>query len=89
MTVADTANRHAGNEIEVFVSICVNDDAAAGAVYGYFRIERDRLQAGTHRLRLAIENRFRFGTGHDAQLTGRPRRSCDFGGGDIVQESAR
>ena len=34
MTMPDAANRHAGNEIQIFVSIRVDNGAAAGPVYG-------------------------------------------------------
>src|SRR6266852_1288810 len=69
MTVADTANRDTGNEVQILIPIDVDNDTTSGAVHHDLRIERDRLEARRHCLRLAIEDRFGLGARHDATLS--------------------
>src|SRR5262249_12955526 len=68
MTVSDAADRDTGNEVQVFIPIHVDDDAAFGAIHHDLRVEGNRLQAWRHRFGLAIEDRFRFRPRHDALL---------------------
>ena len=66
MRVAEAADRNAGDEVEIFVAVDVGDRAALGMIDDDLREERDRLQAGRHRLRLALEDRLRLRAGHGA-----------------------
>src|SRR5262249_35734451 len=69
MTVADAADRDAGDEVQIFVPVDVDDGAAFRVVHHDLRVEGDRLQARRHRFGLALENRLGFGAGHDTALT--------------------
>ena len=79
MRVAEAADRDAGDEVEIFVAVDVGDRAALRMVDDDLREERDRLQAGRHRLRLAVEDRLRLRTGHGAARK-LARRRGGFGG---------
>ena len=62
VAVTDAAHRNACNKIEIFVPVDVINRATLCAINRDLRIKGDRLQARSHRLGLAIENRFRSGT---------------------------
>ena len=69
MAMAETADRDAGDEVEIFVAVDVGDGAAAGAVDHDLRIERDRLQPRRHSLGLALEDRLGSGARHGAAFS--------------------
>ncbi len=69
MGVADAADRDAGDEIQVFVAVDIDDGAALGVVHHDLRVERDRLQPRRHRCGLAIEDRLGLGAGHGTALS--------------------
>ena len=85
MRVAEAADSDAGDEVEIFVAVDVGDRAALRVVDDDLREERDRLQAGRHRLRLAVEDRLRLRTGHGAARKLAPRRVGRFCGRKVVQ----
>src|SRR2546430_9651499 len=87
MAVADAANRDTGNEIEIFISVYVDNGAATGTVDDDLRIERDRLQTRCHCLGFFLEHRFGLRARHDAALTRVLRHRSDGMRRDIVQAS--
>ena len=70
MAVAEAADRHAGDEVEILAAVHVGDDAALGVVDGDLGIERDRLQSRRHDLGLAVEDRLRFRSRRGVDLAG-------------------
>ena len=78
MRMAEAADRDAGDEVEILVAVDVGDRAALRMVDDDLREERDRLQAGRHRLRLVLEDRLRLRAGHGAAR--KLARGRGFGG---------
>src|SRR5208282_2946498 len=84
MAMAETADRDAGDEVEILVAVDVGDRAAAGAVDHDLRIERDRLQPRRHSLGLAVEYRLGSGARHGAASSCVGRRRGDGPGRGFV-----